>query len=346
MARTGVLIVTTGGPAGIGEVADFLEIANGALASSDELGAVQRRYLAIGGISPVPAVAERVAAALERRLNDLPPDPVEVSPSDTLTALVETPSGRTADAVDIRVLVGMLAARPTIVDALEAFKADGVGRVIVVDLAPFETPFRAASNSEAVNQVAKALGIETVPGGDFAHSEHLTQLLSLAYSGTISELAADHKPVIVFTAEALSAVEAEESDYVRRVESAVVRMVEELELGEVDAVGLESALGVRALGGLGKTAPWLLAYQSEEPVPDAVGPDLFAVIDAAISHGFSAVCVLPIGLAFDEVETMWTLDILAADRALSQGIEFARAPVANDDPLLIEAIETAVRSVL
>lgn len=123
-------------------------------------------------------------------------------------------------------------------------------------------------------------------------------------------------------------------------------MAQRLELGDPDAAGLVADLGVEAFGGSGKKAPWLLAYQSGEPVGDAIGPDLFAVIDAAAAHGFTAVGVLPIGLAFDEVETMWTLDILAADKVLSQEMEFARAGVANDDPLLIEAIESAVKDVL
>lgn len=76
MARTGVLIVATGGPKGIEDLPGFLEAANGEVPSSEELQAAHRKYLAIGGVSPVPAVAERVAAALERRLNGLPAEQV------------------------------------------------------------------------------------------------------------------------------------------------------------------------------------------------------------------------------------------------------------------------------
>jgi protoheme ferro-lyase len=346
MARTGVMIVATGGPGGIGDIAGFLKAARGVEPTAAELEAATRRYLAIGGISPVPAVAERVAAALELRLNGLPPNPVEFNPVDTLTALTQSSDSRTKESVELRVLVGMRAARPTIIDALEAFKADGVDRVVVIDLAPFQTPGEAALNAEAVGLVATALGIEIAYAGGFEQSDGLTEALSVAYREAIDKLLAENKPIIVFTAQAIPADEATESGYAARIEDAVTRMAAELDLGGVDPDGLEAKLGIRALGGPGTTAPWLLAYQSGEAVESAVGPDLFAVIDAAVAHEYRGVAVLPIGLAFDDVETMWTLDILAADKVLDQEMEFERAGVANDSELLIEALESAVRAVL
>lgn len=83
-----------------------------------------------------------------------------------------------------------------------------------------------------------------------------------------------------------------------------------------------------------------------ERVENAASPDLFAVIDAGAAHGFKGFAVLPIGIVADGIETMWTLDILAADKVLGQDMEFARARVANDDPLLIEALGSAVEDVL
>jgi protoheme ferro-lyase len=346
MARTGVMIVATGGPGSIGDIEGFLKAASGVEPSAAELEAATRRYLAIGGVSPVPAVAERVAAALELRLNGLPPNPVEFNPVDTLTALTQTSSGRAAEGVETRVLVGMRAARPTIIDALEAFKADGTERVVRVDLAPFETPTEAALNAEAVGLVAAALGIEVVSARGFDDADRLTELLSLTYRETIDKLLGEDKPVIVFTAKAVPSRVAHETGYAARIEEAVTRMAADLELGAVDADGILSLLGIRALGGPGTTAPWLLAYQSAEAVEDAVGPDLFAVIDAAAERRYRSVAALPIGLAFDEVETMWTLDILAADKLLGQEMEFERAGVANDNESLIEAIESVVREVL
>jgi protoheme ferro-lyase len=346
MARTGVMIVATGGPGSIDEVAGFLKASRGVDPTAEELESARRRLLAIGGVSPAAAVAERVAAALELAINGLPPKPVEFNPVDTLTAMTQDSDARTTEPVEIRVLVGMRAARPTIIDALEAFKADGVERVIAVELAPFDTPVNETANRAAVMAVAGALGIEIVPAGDFQASEKVVELLAITFRDTIDRLLSEYKPVIVFTAKAVPADEARASGYSQRIEEAVERMAALLELGPVDPDGLEDSLGIRSLGGPGAAFPWLLAYQSGEAVDDAIGPDLFTVIDAAKDKGFSAVGVLPIGLAFDDVETMWTIDILAADKVLDQEMEFDRAGVANDNPALIEAMEGAVRDVL
>jgi hypothetical protein len=40
------------------------------------------------------------------------------------------------------------------------------------------------------------------------------------------------------------------------------------------------------------------------------------------------------------------IDVLVADAVLSKGIEFSRAGVPNDSPLLVEAIRSAVHTVL
>jgi protoheme ferro-lyase len=346
MARTGVLIVATGGPGNVDGVEGFLKAARGVDPTPEALEGARRRLLAIGGVSPAAAVAERVAAALELALNGLLPKPVEFNPVDTLTAMTQDSDARTREPVEIRVLVGMRAARPTIIEALEAFKADGVERVVAVELAPFETPADEAANREAVIAVAGALSVEVVPAGDFQSSEKLAELLVITFRDTIDRLLSEHSPVIVFTAKAVPVDEASASGYSQRIEEAVVRMAALLDLGPVDPDGLEGVLGIRSLGGPGAAFPWLLAYQSGEPVDDAVGPDLFKVVDAAKDKGFSAVGVLPIGLAFDDVETMWTIDILAADKVLDQEMEFDRAGVANDNPALIEAMEAAVREVL
>jgi protoheme ferro-lyase len=314
--------------------------------SDEEQSSVRRMVLAIGGMSPVSATTERIAAALERRLNDLPLVAEETDTTITLMTLAQAAAGRASEPVETRVLVGMRAAHPTIEEAMRVFASDGVTRVVCVDLSPLQAPSVVVANRAAMQAAASEIGAEIVTVGAVDDSEKATEFLSTSYSEAIAAVTPDHKPVIVFTAKGVPSGEARDHDYVERVESAVARMAVELALGDVDTDGLEAVLGLRAFGGPGKEAPWLLAFQSAEPVVDAVGPDLFAVIDAALASGFTGVAVLPIGFAIDDFETMWTLDILAADRALSQDVEFARGVVANDNPLAIQAMESAVRKVL
>jgi len=346
MSRTGVLVVSEGGPAGLPEVPAFLEATLGRVPSEDELQGVRRMVLAIGGMNPVPAAMERIAAALERKLNDLPPVAEETDTTIALMTLAQAAAGRATEPVETRVLVGMRAAHPTIAEALQSFADDGVTRVACVELSSLQAPSVAAANRAAVESAASELGIEIVSVGEVDSSEKTAELLSTSYSEAIAAVAPDHKPIVVFSASAVPSGEARDDSYVERVERAVERMTVELGLGGVDPEGIEGLLGLRAFGGPGTEHPWLLAFQSAEPVADAVGPDLFTVIDAALAKGYTGVAVLPIGFAIDGFETMWTVDILAADKALSQDAEFARGVVANDNPLAIQAIEAEVRKVL
>ncbi len=346
MGLTGVLVVSEGGPAGLPEVPAFLEATLGRAPSEEELQSVRRMVLAIGGMNPVPAAMERIAAALERKLNDLPPVAEETDTTIALMTLAQAAAGRASEPVETRVLVGMRAAHPTIAEALREFAQDGVTRVACVELSSLQAPSVAAANRAAVDAAAAETGVEIVSVGQVDNSDKVAELLSTSYSEAIAAVTPDHKPVVVFTSAAVPSGEARDDSYVERVESAVRRMAVELGLGGVDPDGIEGVLGLRAFGGPGTEHPWLLAFQSAVPVADAVGPDLIAVIDAALAKGYTGVAVLPIGFAIDDFETMWTLDILAADKALSQDAEFARGVVANDNPLAIQAIESAVRTVL
>jgi protoporphyrin/coproporphyrin ferrochelatase len=58
------------------------------------------------------------------------------------------------------------------------------------------------------------------------------------------------------------------------------------------------------------------------------------------------VVAVPIGFVTDHLETLYDLDIMAADRALSQGIEFVRAPVPNDSEHLVKGLVSLVSPLL
>ncbi len=70
MSSTGVLLVTLGGPRTRDEVPRFLERFLGRALPPPALRAAVERYDRIGGCSPLDAITERQAAALEELLGD------------------------------------------------------------------------------------------------------------------------------------------------------------------------------------------------------------------------------------------------------------------------------------
>jgi protoheme ferro-lyase len=48
----------------------------------------------------------------------------------------------------------------------------------------------------------------------------------------------------------------------------------------------------------------------------------------------------------DHMETLYDLDIVAAEKVLQSDLEFARAPVPNQDPQLVEDIATMVGTLI
>ncbi|HEX9093179.1 MAG TPA: ferrochelatase [Coriobacteriia bacterium] len=342
MAKTGVLLIAFGGPDCLEAVEPFMCNVMGRTPSPETVQSVWRKYLTIGGASPLPFIAESIASALERRLNGLPspeaPSPGEEQGMGALTAS----SSRAVEGVDVPVVVGMLHWRPSIAAAVDSLKDRGVERVVWTSLSPFESSVTSGAYRAAVTAACDAAGLKAVEGDRYHDAPALVSLLSDACAAAVGELP-EHKPAVVFTAHSLPAEEAGDDPYVTQLEALATEVAGATGLGDPDAVALESALGIRAHGGPGKTAPWLLAYQSQGAKPGSwLGPTLDDVIDAAQAHGVDSLVVCPIGFVTDHLETLWDLDVDAADKVLSRDMEFARAKAPNDDPALIGVLADAV----
>src|SRR5450759_3863207 len=105
---TGVLLMAHGTPSSTDEMPEYLRLVRGGWPASDELVAEMRHnYEAIGGRSPLTAITEAQAAALQARLGP-----------------------------DIPVAVGMRNWKPFIQDAIAGLAAAGVTRVIGIPMAP------------------------------------------------------------------------------------------------------------------------------------------------------------------------------------------------------------------
>ena len=290
-------------------------------------------------------MAERIAVQLERVLNGLPK--AEENAEAPGFPGRPAPLSRARGEMKVPVAVGMLHSEPSIPSAVARLAEAGVGRIVSLSLSPFDAAATTGAYAAAVNAAAAGCGLTVVEAAAYrtsdAYLECLTEAVELAMNDEeIRELSS----VVVFTAHSLPVADVEaDPSYVEQIREAAASVAQRAGLG---APGRDEALpGIEAFGGQGTARPWLLAFQSKGRRGGAwIGPDLDDVIDAAVSAGVGVVVVSPIGFAIDHMETLYDLDVCAADRALSAGIEFARAAAPNDAARMIDALVEAVTKVL
>lgn len=346
MTRTGVLLTAFGGPGDLDEIAPFMCSLLGTEPPQGALDEARRRYLTIGGSSPLPPMAERIAVQLERMLSGLP---AAVESEEPVAGFLGRGGilERAADGVKIPVAVGMLHSEPSIGAAVARLADAGVREIISVSLSPFDAASTTGAYTSAVaSAVAEHPGLRTIESAAYRRSPEFLGSLSDALEEVLhDELVRGSRSLIVFTAHSLPVADvAKDPAYVEQLRETAASVAELCGAGPAD--GFDALPGVEAFGGH-SGAPWLLAFQSKgRRGGEWVGPDLDEVIDHAVTAGFESVVVSPIGFAIDHMETQYDLDVCAADRALSAGIEFVRAKAPNDDERMIEALAGAVRAVL
>jgi len=347
MARSGVLVLATGGPTTLDDVAGFVASVNEGGAATVEESALMRALLSIGGRSPLLLRSERAAAALERALNGLEPAPPLDDEAESLLPLAGMNSGRAQEPVAIPVQVGFAAADPSIPEAVARLRAAGVERVVVVPLSPLEAQLRRAVAASEALEAAAGQGMEVVSAPDFSGAEGLIHVVADGAGLAIQEVAPQApRSLVVFAAPAQAPGTAGAAASLGG-EAVAARLAAALDLGAPDPDGLQEALGVHAFGGPGGVRPWLVAYVPEPGWPaDPAELSVVGAVEAARAAGMDGVVVVPFGYAVDDIATLYGLDVLAADAALSADMEYGRAPVPNEDKHFIEAMAEAVRAVL
>jgi ferrochelatase len=349
VTRYGVLLTAFGGPGCLEDVEPFMCELMGRRPSEQAVASAKRRYLAIGGSSPLPAIAERIAAQLERELNGLPrAEESEPGSSEASSLLPSASSLRAAEGVKLPVAVGMCYSEPSVGRAVDSLAASGVRTIVWLSLSPFESGVTTGAYRQAVEAAVSATpGVRAVEAATYRRASGFIEFLTEQVVEATHEVdILRHRAVIVFTAHSLPVADAErDASYVDQLREIVAAVAEGAGLGR--ATGIDSLPGIEAFGGPGVTAPWLLAFQSKGARACAwLEPDLDDVIAAAAAGDFQAVVVCPVGFVTDHMETLYDLDVLAADRALLAGMEFARTSAPNDDARMIDALAQAVRKVM
>ena len=124
-----LLLLAFGGPRTLEEVEFLLTRLFGRKPSPEQLERVKERYRLIGGFSPLPAITEKQAKALEERLN--------------------------ATGYSFKSYVGMRYSQPLVEDTMKKILQDGIEEVIAIPMAPFRSRFSTSAYQEELNRTHK-----------------------------------------------------------------------------------------------------------------------------------------------------------------------------------------------
>ncbi|HTS14201.1 MAG TPA: ferrochelatase, partial [Candidatus Sulfotelmatobacter sp.] len=306
-SRVGVLVMSHGTPAAPDEVAAFYtEIRRGSPPSPEQLADLERRYAAIGGVSPLAERTREQVSGIDLALDALAP-------------------GRFV------VAGGAKFAPPRIEAAVEELAAAGVDRIVGIVLAPHSAE---VSVGEYRRRATAALAVLAAPSDadrvpelvvvDHWHdAPGLSALLAQRVTAALGSLPAPVRAdaIVLFTAHSVPARFVDAGDpYAMQV--------------------AETAAAVAEAAGL---SAWELCWQSAGRTADAwLGPDLLEVLRALPDRGVPAVVVCPAGFVSDHLEILYDLDIEARTVAEEAGVAFARTASFNADPRFCEVLARVV----
>ena len=127
-----LLLLAFGGPRSLEEVEFLLTCLFGRKPSPELLERVKKRYRLIGGCSPLPAITERQAKAVEEKLN--------------------------SRGYSFKSYVGMRYSQPLVEETLKEILQDGVKEVVAISMAPFRSRFSTGAYKEELNRANKISG--------------------------------------------------------------------------------------------------------------------------------------------------------------------------------------------
>jgi ferrochelatase len=293
--KNAVLLLAHGSPDSVDEIPEFLsQITRGRPVPPEVIEEVKHRYGMIGR-SPLTQLTLRQGELL-------------------------------AEELKLPVYVGMRNWKPFIAETLLTMKTDGIGRAVVICLAP-------QNSRTSVGLYRAALNVE---GGapfavDFVESWHDHPLLIRAFTEKFragweracTEMSA--RVPVIFTAHSVPQRTIAEGD-------------------PYEAQTKETALLVARAASLASDN-WKFAFQSQGMSGGAwLGPTVENTILELKEKGHRGVFVQPIGFLCDHVEVLYDIDIGFKQFAEAEGMRLYRAGSLNDSPLLTAALADLTRS--
>jgi ferrochelatase len=296
--RLGVLLMTYGSPDDFDDMPRYLSAVRGGRPVSEEVVAeFRRRYEAIGG-SPLIAITQAQAAAVEERLR--------------------------AEGMDARAVAGMRFSEPSIAAGLAELAEAGCGDVVGIIMSPQFSGLLMSGYERALSDAAVALGPDA-PGVHLAppwyRNEQFVAAVARRIDQGLDRLPAgqrDRAPVLL-TAHSLP------------------RRVAELEPGYLDQLRVTAEI-VAARAGLPSARWHFCWQSAGHEPGEWMKPDFTDLLPQLRNAGHRSVLVAPIQFLADHLEVLYDIDIGARAQAEEAGMAFARIESLNVMPEFVAAL--------
>ena len=224
----------------------------------------------------------------------------------------------------IPVVVGMRLFHPYAKEVVEGLAKRDISRVISLPLAPYSVHIY----NETTREACAAAGLSCVEVPPWGESRALLEAFAATTRKAIDTLPVDRRDAahVVLTAHSLP-----------------TRIIREGDPYEAQVKATAAAV-MRTLGAKNS---YRVAFQSQGmDGGEWLGPDLKATFDALHREGVHDVVVTAIGFLADHTEVLYDLDVEARAMAEKLGLSFTRAASLNDDPRLIDALESIARDAM
>ena len=301
-----VLVVSFGGPQGLGDIRPFLDnVLRGRRVSPERLAEVAHHYELFDGVSPITALTLAQAAGLRQRLEAYGPT--------------------------LPVYVGMRNWQPFLAETLAEMSRAGVRRAVGFITAGHKSYSSCGQYKVNVADARKALAargladVEVSFVGDWYAHEGLVLANAQSVAEALGRLPAEQRAGarVVFTAHSIPTSMAAASRYVANLE-ATARLVMERLGRSGHAVVFQSRSGR-------PEDPWL-------------EPDVNDYLRAERAKGLESAVVSPLGFVCDHVEVLYDLDHELRATCDAIGLAMTRARAVNDSPAFIDLMADVVRA--
>ncbi|MDQ7037903.1 MAG: ferrochelatase [Aquificota bacterium] len=307
MEKTGVLLLSMGGPDSLSAVRPFLynlfsdpEIIRlprplqrplAWIISSIRAKRTKHYYEHMGGKSPQREQAEELARKLEEALGE-----------------------------GFVVRVAMRYWHPFTEEALDEVFKEGVKRLLLLPLYPQFSRTTTGSSFKEFDRVYRSRGYPEVPVLR-VRDYHDHPLYIEAMVQNIKENLPENDHFLLFTAHSLPEYVVKEGDPYREQTERTVRLI-------TDRFPERS---------------WALGYQSRVGPIRWIGPTTEELLIKLVREGVKKVALIPVSFVNEHSETLYELDVQYRKLALDLGVEeFVRIPTLRSHPLFVEALKSIV----
>ncbi len=221
------------------------------------------------------------------------------------------------------VFIGLRFGEPSVSDAAKEATEKGIEKAVAITHAPQYSQMVIEAYRKSLTDALRENGAEIKV--DFVESYGHDPLFIESISAKIKEIFPSEPSKIteipiIFTAHSLPADSAGANKYVGEVKNTAAQIAQTIGNSSFE-VAFQSP---GASGG-----KWL-------------GPSVGEVIERFSNSGINEIIIVPVGFVAENLETLYDLDLQAAELARKSGINAYRAPALDDSPYLISCWKDAI----